>query len=185
METLSILSGVVLGAANLIYIVSTIRGNTKPTRGSWVTWAVLDAVLLWSMYTKHVVNGQVIAGLASSAAVATLSLFPRWGKPGWTKIEKICLAAMPLGLALWWLEHDASWGIGIFLLLIAIGCLPTYESAWIDPGRESRWAWTLSFFSSVIMTCALTDWSFASAAQPVVWLLTQIPMMYFVWLHKK
>ena len=190
MQALSFLSGAILFGANLIYIISTIRGKTQPTRGSWITWAILDIAVVTGMYVQDALNGQVIAGTVTSCIVAIMSF--RWGKPGWSTlrmvgkdipIEKICLWTLPFGLMLWWFTRNADWNIVVSNLLIAFACLPMYASAWEDPTRESRAAWTLMLVSSFIMIPAIPAWTIADATQPIVWLTTQLPIVYMVWLH--
>ena len=187
-ERFSIVSGIILLIANGIYIVSILRGKTQPTRGSWITWAVLDIVLIFGMFSKSTLNGQVLVGSLTSLVIACMSF--RWGKPGWSILEKACLAVLPFGLLLWYFTNDAVWNIAITLTLIAIGCWPTYESMWEDPSRENRATWTLAFISSLVMLPAIRTWTFSADsisewAQPIVWLVTQIPIMYLLWVHQK
>ena len=166
-----------------------IYGATRPTRGSWITWATLDMVILAGMYASGTVNGQIIGGTLSSAMIMVLACLG-WGKPGWTKLEKICLAILPIGLLLWWLTTDPWWSIVISLILLTIGCWPTYESAWIDPTRESKAAWTLMLLSSLFILPtlpAIHTWTIETgvtvAAQPIVFFATQLPMMYLLWIR--
>ncbi|MBI4068500.1 hypothetical protein HY413_03785 [Candidatus Kaiserbacteria bacterium] len=190
MQALSFLSGAILLGANLIYIIRIWQGETKPIRGSWITWAVLDIALIAGMYIKDAVNGQVVAGTVTSSIIAGMSIC--WGKPGWSTlrlrskeipIEKICLWVLPFGLALWWFTRNADWNIIVSNTLIAFACLPTYASAWKDPKREDKTAWTMMLISSLVMLPAIRAWTIADATQPIVWLVTQIPMVYIVWLH--
>ena len=189
-ERFSIVSGIILLIANGIYIVSILRGKTQPTRGSWITWAALDLALLAGMFDKHTLNGQVVVGTVTSSITALMSF--RWGKPGWSTlrlagkkipIEKICLGTLPFGLVLWWFTRNADWNIVVSNALIAFACLPTYASMWEDPTRENRSAWTLAFISSLVLLPAIHAWTIADATQPLVWLVTLIPIVYMVWLH--
>lgn len=187
-EGFSIASGIVTAVANFIYMASIWNGKTTPMRGSWITWAMLDSVLFIGMLSKGTLNGQMIASTTTSIIIACMSL--RWGNPGWSTLEKWCLAILPFGLLLWYVTDNAVWNIANTLTLIAIGCWPTYESMWQDPSRESRLAWTLMLVSSLLMFPAIRIWEFsqagfAEAAQPIVWLLTQLPVMYLLWVHAR
>jgi len=188
--SLSIAAGITALLANASYIVSILRGKTQPTRGSWITWGLLDVAVLAGMHVSGTVNGQIVGGTIGSVCVMILACLG-WGKPGWTQLEKMCLCILPVGLFLWWITDIPALSIGISLILIIVGCFPTYESAWHKPSRESRSAWTLMTISSLLMLPTLpavyTWWSLEPGitvvAQPLVFFLTQIPMVYFVWFH--
>lgn len=190
------LAGICTIVASTMYIVGILRGNTKPPKGSWITWAVVDIALLIGMFSKDTSNAQIIASTVASTIVASLSL--RWGRPGWLPVEKICLAILPFGLGLWWFTREANWNILISLGLITLGCLPTYQSMYANPEYENRASWTVAFIGSALMLFALppmTEWFprswetlemfIALVLQPLVWFGTIVPMMYLLWMRPR
>ncbi len=181
-------AGILLFVSLIIYIVSIVCGKTVPTRGSWVTWATVDTALIIGMYAEGTVNPQILVGAMGTIMVALLSF--RYGTPTWTWLEKTSLKILPVGLLLWGVSGNARWNISISLILITIGCLPTYQSMWEKPELEDRVAWTTAFVSSIAMVLALPPITFAwemieVSAQPITFLLTQIPIMYLLWVRPK
>lgn len=175
----AVLSGIVMAVAILPYVASVFRGETKPSKATWLIWASLDAITLAGMWASEALNWQMPVNLAGSATIAILSL--RYGLPGWTTLDKVCLAGASAGIALWLMFSDPVLAILSALAASVIGSWPTFVSTYEDPSRENRVGWTLSFVSCVLAVLAVPDWTLAHAAQPVAFLLIMGTMMVLLY----
>jgi len=169
--------------AFLPYIIATLRKKTKPMKATWIIWWVLDIITLAGEYAKHSINGQIIGAVAGAGIVVVLAL--KYGTPGWTRLEKLCLAGAFVGVAIWGLTNDPVWGILICSGVIFGGSIPTFISAWTDPKRENKLAWSIYFTSCFPAMLAVPRWTLADAAQPINFLIIESIMMYILYIRPR
>jgi hypothetical protein len=181
---LGVLAGLLVIIGYVPYILAILRdrhlpagtvGKTEPSRASWIIWISLDWITLLGMYAKGAVNGQILGVITGGTMVLVLAL--RYGIPGWSRLDKFCLYGAILGVAVWQALGDPIFGIMISLALVFLGSVPTFVSAWKDPGKENRLAWTIFSASCVCATVAIPKWTLEDAAQPILFLTVQMIMM--------
>lgn len=182
-EVLSILAGLLFVAAFVPYIRAILRKETKPAKASWLIWASLDTITLMGMYAKDTVNGQIIGAVLGVWVVSVLAL--RYGTPGWMKLDKLCLGGAVLGIVLWQVFSDPVFGIATSLSVAFLGSIPTFTSAWKDPSRENKLAWTIFWLSCVCAVIAIPRWTLADVLQPVTFFAIESVMMYILYIHKR
>jgi hypothetical protein len=182
-SVLSVISGVLFVAGFVPYIRAILRGETKPAKASWIIWASLDYIVLAGMVAAHTVNGQILGAVTGVTIVIGLAI--KYGIPGWTKMDKFCLAGAMLGISLWFIFKNPTFGIITSCIVGCIGSFPTFVSAWEDPSREDKVAWTIFWFSCVCAMIAIPRMTLADAAQPITFFLTESVMVYILYLHKR
>ncbi|MBI3336395.1 hypothetical protein HYZ98_02405 [Candidatus Peregrinibacteria bacterium] len=180
---LSTVSGLLFLAAYVPYIRAVCKCTTKPAKASWLIWSILDTITLVGMWTKGTLNGQIIGAILGGWIVVVLAF--RYGIPGWSKVDKFCLFGAVLGIFLWWVFGEATMGIITNNTVIVLGSIPTFVSAWKDPTRENRTAWTLMFISCVLALIAIPEWTPADAAQPVAFTIVETIMMFLLYWPRK
>jgi len=182
-ETLSILAGLLFVAAFVPYIRAILRKETKPAKASWLIWASLDTITLAGMFFKDTVNGQILGAVLGAWVVAVLAL--KYGTPGWTKLDKACLVGAVLGIVLWQVFNDPVFGIVTSLSVVFLGSIPTFTSAWKDPSRENKLAWTIFWVSCVCAVIAIPHRTLADAAQPITFFAIETIMMYILFVRPR
>lgn len=180
-NTLSVVAGIVYVIAFIPYIRAILKGQTKPAKASWLIWAALDSITLAGMNAKHVVSGPIVVAASGAWIIVLLAL--KYGASGWTKLDKFCLDGAVVGIALWQIFDSPVLGIMTSLSVMFIAAIPTFVSAWRDPNKEDRTAWTMFWLSCLVVLPSIFDWTLASAAQPITFIVIQSVMMYLVWLH--
>ncbi|HLI30203.1 MAG TPA: hypothetical protein VKV79_03765 [Terriglobia bacterium] len=176
---LSLAAGVVFVAGFVPYIRAIVRKEAQPSKATWMIWTILNIVTFSGMLAKHTLNSQMTAALLCAAAVAVLAV--KYGKPGWTRLDKLCLGGAVLGVALWEFFHDPVLGIVTSLIVLFLGGIPTFVSAWRDPGKEDRTAWTLLWISCVFTVIAIPAFTLADAAQPLTFLMIENIMVFILY----
>lgn len=175
-KILAIAAAVFLGLANLPYWWAIIRGKGKPVRASWLIWATLDTITFSGMYAAGTLTPQVATAAFGVWVIFALSLWR--GRPGWTRVDKLCLLGAAIGILLWQYFDDPALAIVTSQFTAQIGCIPTYLSAWEDPSRESRFAWTLTWTSSVFAILAIPQWTIEDATAPLSFFLNSSTMLF-------
>lgn len=171
---LTAVAGVLMMAGFVPYIRAILRdrhlpagtpGKTAPTKASWIIWTTLDTITLAGMIAEGTVNGQMIGTIIG--AYITVGLVLTFGKPGWTRLDKWCLSGAVLGITLWAITENPVAGITTSCVVLFLGSIPTFVSAWEDPGRENRTAWTLYWLGCCFSLAAVPTWTLANALQPI------------------
>ncbi|MGH9357514.1 MAG: hypothetical protein ACRD10_15430 [Terriglobia bacterium] len=178
-QTLSIAAGVLFVVGFIPYIRSTVRGEAQPSKAGWTIWAILDVVTFAGMLIKHAMIGQMAAVLLCAATMAVLTW--KYGKPGWSRVDKVCLAGAGLGIVLWTIFSDPVLGIVTSLVVIFLGGIPTFVSAWGDPSKEDRTAWTILWVSCIVAVAAIPAFTLAEAAQPITFLVIESIMIFILY----
>jgi hypothetical protein len=176
---LSILAGLLYVVGFVPYIRAILRKEAQPAKASWIIWASLDTITLAGMIAKHAVNGLIIGALIGAWMVVILAL--KYGKSGWTRLDQFCLGGAVLGVALWGVSGNPTFGIVTSLGVVFLSSFPTFASAWNDPSKEDRTAWTIFFISCVVAMFAIPAWTLADAAQPVMFLAIEAIMVFILY----
>lgn len=181
MSIISIIAGVLFIIGFIPYIYTILKKETKPVRVSWIIWAILDIITLLGMYYEHAVNGQMLGAVIGSIAVTILSL--KYGVPGWTKMDKFCLAGAIIGIALWQTFDNPKLGIIASCIAGFIGSVPTFASAWEDSSRENKFAWGVFWISCIFAVIAIPKRTLADAAAPLTFLAIESIMMFILFVR--
>jgi hypothetical protein len=175
-QILSALAGLFVMAGYVPYVVSIVRKKTVPAKASWLIWATMDSILLYGMFQRDVVNGQILGTVLVIWIIVVLSFV--FGKSGWTRLDKVCLSTAIVALVLVFL--NPTWSIVLMALMSFVGAFPTFLSTWEDPSREDKLTWTLFWVSCILAVLAIPRWNFSSGAQPVSLLITQKTNVYII-----
>lgn len=173
---LNLIAGILFLVAFVPYIRAIIKKQTKPAKASWLIWASMDTVLFLGMLSQHAINGQIIGAICGAWTVFILAM--KYGVPGWSKIDKICLGGTILALLLWKISGNATVGIATSLVSGILGSVPTFINAWQDASRENKTAWTIYWLSCLCAIGAVPKWTLADAGQPITFLLIESAVMF-------
>ena len=158
---LGLLAGMVIGSAQLIYLLNTLKKKVRPSVLSWFGWACLMGTSLvaqvigkgwqWSLMSI----GCSTVGCLVIAAVALLSRNYAF--------KRSDLGFLIAGLACVgiYLRFDNPWITTIFAIIAdALLGIPTIHKAYIDPASEKSAAWILGVVSSTLalVICIGHDW---------------------------
>lgn len=187
-QVCGVIAGILSAAAFIPYIVSILRGKTKPSRVTWSIW-VLVGVLICGSYTALGATSTAwvtFSYVIGPAVVAVLSF--RRGVGGWEKLDIFCLCGVILGALLWWKFNSPLTALTINVAIDFLGLLPTIKKSWLKPREEDLLTWTVSASSAVMNLLALEKWTFALALYPVymfigIWSVCLI--LWWKWLGQK
>ncbi|MBI4067841.1 hypothetical protein HY413_00330 [Candidatus Kaiserbacteria bacterium] len=179
--SLSALSALFSIIASFIYIQGILAGKTKPVKASSIIGKLFTITTFIGMWQKDTVNGQISMSLLSVFITTPLTLY--YGKPGWSKIDVLCFTVGICGLFLWVYIPDPTVGIGVGLLVLFMGSIPTWFSAWEDPRRENKYSLLVGMCASLSALFAAPHISIAYSAQPLTFLAMQCIMGYLLWIR--
>lgn len=179
----SVAAGVLFILGFVPYAFSILKGETKPAKASWIIWASLDTITLVAMWANQSLNGQIIGAVVGAWVIVVLAL--KYGVPGWTRLDKFCLGGAVLGIALWTIFNSPTMGLITSVSVVFLGSIPTFVSAWHDPSRENKVAWTIFWVSCVFAVLAIPKATFQDAMQPITFFLIESIMMYILYIGSR
>ena len=179
---LSTCSGLVFILAFFPYIRAIVRRETSPRKATWLVWAVGDIIILTGMIAKGTVSGLMIGAVLGATSTFLLSL--KFGEPGWSARDKVCISLSGIAIVLWLYFGDSNFGISFSLLALTIAVWPTYVSAWRRPENEDKRGWILFNLANVFAVLAIPEWTFADVAPPFIFMAIDIPMLYLLFVRE-
>lgn len=160
-------AGVLSFIAYALYIVSTIRGKTKPSRSTWWVLTLVGIMIASSYYAEGARNTIWIplSYIAGPLIISVLSL--KFGDGTWEKLDIICLTVAILSAVIWYLSNSALLVLLINILIDAVGLIPTIKKSYLRPDGEDRLAWTIETLAGFLNLFAIQSWTFGIAFYPL------------------
>lgn len=153
MLALVALIGTVIGVFDAApYIRDTLRGSTRPHRGTWLIWMSLSWVVLASNRADGAVWSTLPLAAQALQNCAIFALSIRRGEGGVDLVDRLMLAVATVGVAGWFVFTDPTLATLAVIVADVMGAVMMLPKAWRDPSSE-----TISTFvlSSVVGACAL------------------------------
>jgi len=182
-EALSILSAACATLGVLRYLRLMVWRDKRPERVSWFIWLAIDGTLTYQMYLAHTLNYQMMAAIAGTLIIALCTI--PYGKRGVSWYDILTIGAAACGVYLWYKFDSNTVGIIMSGAVILLGCIPTCLSVWEDPSREDLKVWKAFLISSVFQITALSSWTFDDATQPIVFLASQMIVIFFIMIRSR
>jgi len=160
-KCLGVLAGLVIGGAQLIYLLNGLKKKVTPSVLSWFGWACLMGTSLiaqvigkgWQWSMTGILCSTI--GCLVIAAVAWFS-----GNYSFRKIDLSFLVVGLICVAIYLLSSDP-WITTVFAIIAdaALG-IPTIRNAVLAPEKERSAAWVLGVVSSALalIICMHHDW---------------------------
>ena len=148
---LLVVSTILALLAPTTYIVSIIRGRSKPHRTTRFVVLVVVALIFLGTLSAHGNNGTKMlttVTLLSSMIIFGLSL--RRGMGGWSLFDRICLLIALIGIIGWRVTGNPITAIVLAILADTIAYLPAIAKTWRHPQSESHWFYSLSLVAAFL-----------------------------------
>lgn len=162
------LIGIVAGLIGLLgylpYIITTLKGKTKPNRATWWVWGLLGIIQLVTYYYSESSFDSAIWLLACytlcQIIMALLSI--RFGEGGWDKLDKLCFTGVIFSIVLWRIFNSASITLLFTIAIDIFGAVPTVVKSYYEPEKESSFSWTIFLIANSLNLIAIGSWSLRS-----------------------
>jgi hypothetical protein len=175
-EAFSIFLGKAAGVLSFVaffpYIISILRGQTKPNRATWWIWTVVGIMLGASYYSSgaRYTMWVPISYVVGPFIIALVAI--KYGEGGWTRFDRGCLVGVGISLLAWWLLHSPQIALFINIFIDFLGALPTIRKAYENPLGEDRLAWIIFFLGNTANLLAVNSWSLTIISYPLYMLLS-------------
>ena len=160
-------AGTLSAVAYVLYIVSTVKGPTRPNRATWSILTLVGLIILMSYYNEGA-RETIWVPLAYVLGPLIITLFAiKYGEGGWKGLDKWCLTGAIAGALLWTISGSALLALLINIGVDLLALLPTIKKAYLRPEGEDRTAWALEAAASFINLAAVKPWTFSIWIYPV------------------
>ncbi len=155
------IAGVVSFIAYLLYIISTLRGKTKPSRSTWWILTLVGGLIL---LTSHAMGAKENVWIMASyvigpCVISIVSLHPKYGYgERLLPIDIACLICAGICAALWLVFNSPLVAFLGSILIDAIGLLPTVRKAYREPQKEDPFAWSIEMAASMLNALGISVW---------------------------
>jgi hypothetical protein len=145
------LSAVLEIIAPLTYIVSIMRGKSKPHRMTrFILLFVLSLNFFGIVAAKGNLGAVVFSGINVTQATAIFLLSLKRGMGGTNSFDKVCLVVAGIGIVGWKITGNPVAGIWFAVFADFFGYLPAFFKTWKHPHTESAWYYLLGALSAFL-----------------------------------
>ena len=179
-----LIAGIVSVFCYIPYIITTIKGTTRPNIATWSTWMILSIVVTSSSFAAGAFNTLWVplCGVIGQGTIALLAI--QRGKANWSKFDMICLFCVGLGLVFWWHFSSPMIALTMTLAVDLIGVLPTFKKSYQEPESENLLTWILYLLSSIFLILSVESWTWTLGLFPI-YLFTVNFIIVFLLLREK
>jgi hypothetical protein len=139
---LGLLAGAVGVADTIPYVRDTLRGRTRPHRGTWTIWGLLAIVVFASQRADGASWSLVMAGAQAVLTALIVVLAIRLGTGGVSRADLVMLAVAGAGVAGWLLVDEPVVATACVVAADLVAAALMVPKTWRDPASE-----TLSTFA--------------------------------------
>lgn len=160
-----VILGVIIGfAGNLTYVISTLKGETRPNRVSWFMWTLAPFVAFTAQLSEGVGIQSLLTFMAGACPLLVLIASFVSRKAVWklTAFDFACGALSVLGVLLWFMTRHA--GIAIIFSIAADGlaAVPTIRKSYTHPESEGWINYLAAAIAAGLTLLTIDDWSFSN-----------------------
>jgi hypothetical protein len=147
---LGLLGGLVGVACTVPYVRDTVRGGTRPHRGTWLIWGVLAAVACLSQRADGASWSLVLTGSQAILTAFVFALAIRYGEGGLSRFELSLMSVAGAGVIGWLVAHDPVIAVVCVIVADLAAAAMMTPKAYRDPHSE-----TLKMFALASVAGAL------------------------------
>ena len=159
---------VLLGVAfniygGLSYLISTVKGRTKPNRVTWFFWAVAPLLAFAAELSKGV-GWQSLMTFMVGFSPLLIFIASFVNKKSYWRLNKFDYfygSLSLLGIILWRITGEGNLAILLAILADGFAGLPTIVKAYYEPTTEDYKAYLFSMLSAIITLLTIDQWTFA------------------------
>ncbi len=177
---------VVLGIVSQgLYILSILRGQTKPHLFTWLVWTILGGIGYAAQVHDNAGPGSWVMGMTAIVCGITALLSLKYGEKTFTRGDKIALVASLSALVPWVLTNDPLGSVILISVIDIVAFYPTIRKSWMKPNEEHLTAYNLATLKIFISLFALTNVTLTTALYPAVIVVVNTAFVLMCLLRRK
>jgi len=169
-EVIGIVAGVIWVGSAAPYILSIVRGKTRPSVVSSFLWTLLGVIDVAAQYSAGASWSIItVAAVTFNTGVFTVFALVGYGyknnKLAWT--DWACLVLAIVALVAWYLTQSPVVALLFSLAANLLAAIPTFIKTYHEPESELALGWALVTLAGVLGIVSNTIWTPANLIMPV------------------
>lgn len=177
---LAALAFVFSAAAYVPYVRGILRSTARPTMSAWISWGLMDVVLLWVAIAAKSLFAFQMAAYTIGVSIVLVACISRRAHLGWTALDTKCVGIVLLSIVAWVLTGSPSLVVVICLIAAVVGTWPLIVNLREDPSRELVLPWVLVTIGSAFSIMAVPEFTLVNTLTPVVFLGLQLYILRLI-----
>ena len=134
---LGISAGLIGVADTIPYVRDTLRGSTRPHRGTWLIWGVLAVVVCLSQYADGASWSLIMAAVQAVLTTGIFVLSIRRGEGGVSRVEQMMIAIAGAGVVGWIVADEPLVATACVVAADLLGAAMMVPKTYRDPESET------------------------------------------------
>jgi len=134
---LGISAGLIGIADTIPYVRDTLRGSTRPHRGTWLIWGVLAVVVCLSQYADGASWSLIMAAVQAVLTTGIFVLSIRRGEGGVSRVEQMMIAIAGAGVVGWIVADEPLVATACVVAADLLGAAMMVPKTYRDPESET------------------------------------------------
>jgi hypothetical protein len=134
---LGVSAGLIGVADTIPYVRDTLRGSTRPHRGTWLIWGVLAVVVSLSQYADGASWSLIMAVVQAVLTTVIFVLSIRRGEGGVSPAELLMIAIASAGVVGWIVADEPLVATGCVVVADLVGAAMMVPKTYRDPESET------------------------------------------------
>lgn len=149
------------------YIISIIRGHTRPERATYAIWSFVNIIIVAS-YVASGAQTTIWVGVAYAVSqILVFGLSFKYGVGGFNKFDIVCLFLALVGAVIWISTSNPLLALYFCIFVKAIGLMPTLRKVYYRPDTENTVSWVMCASASALNMFALVSFAPNIAILPI------------------
>ena len=166
-ELLGLLSIAFSFAGDVPYVLSILKGTTRPHMFSWTIWGILGGITFAAQWVDGAGPGSWMTGYGSVTCFVFASLAYRaTGDKGITRSDRIMFCGALAAIPLWYLTRNPEWSVILATVIGAAAQFMTMRKAYHHPYDENVFSFAMFAATYYLAFAALTHYSVTTVAFP-------------------
>jgi hypothetical protein len=141
----------------LPYIRDTLRGVTRPHRGTWLIWGVLGVVVCFSQRADGASWSLVMTSTQAVLTALTFLLAIRLGEGGLSRAEMVMIAVALAGVSGWLLAAEPLVATACVVVADVIGVALMIPKTYRDPSSETLITFAFASLAGLLAAGAVAE----------------------------
>ena len=178
-----VILGVLIGlSGSLSYLISTVKGKTKPNRVTWFLWALAPFIAFAAEIKEGVgIQALMTFGVGFGPLIIFLASFiNRESKWKLGRFDFICGSISLFGLFLWFATKNGNFAIFFSILADGAAAVPTFVKSYRFPETENYHVYLTTVISAAITLLTIRVWDFAHFGFPIYILILCTAFVFLI-----
>lgn len=154
------IAGVISFGSYAMYVVSILRGKTKPSRSTWWILTLIGALIFTSSYTMGAKHNMWIqlCYVVGPLVIALLSVKYGYGSRKLLPVDKTCILGALLCMLIWVVFNSPLVVFMGSIVVDFIALIPTIRKSYYDTDSEDLLSWVVETVASLTNAFGIAMW---------------------------